>query len=92
MQHNPLGSPSTQVLSSPVLAPSDTPSTQVLSLLEAHFRCVYPVQGSILLEVILNCFQVAFNVPSGMCKVGKGGDCMRCDCKKPFQCYKGQCR
>ncbi|XGW02501.1 hypothetical protein V3C99_014494 [Haemonchus contortus] len=35
---------------------------------------------------------VAFNVPSGMCKVGKGGDCMRCDCKKPFQCYKGECR
>ncbi|KAK5971747.1 hypothetical protein GCK32_004940 [Trichostrongylus colubriformis] len=35
----------------------------------------------------------AFNVPpTGLCKVGKGGDCMRCDCSKPFTCYKGTCR
>ncbi|VDL70209.1 unnamed protein product [Nippostrongylus brasiliensis] len=35
----------------------------------------------------------AFNVPpTGLCKVGSGGDCIRCDCNKPLSCYKGTCR
>ncbi|KAK6009252.1 hypothetical protein OSTOST_25846, partial [Ostertagia ostertagi] len=35
----------------------------------------------------------SFNVPPvGVCKTGKGGNCMRCDCNKPLSCYKGTCR
>ncbi|VDM76589.1 unnamed protein product [Strongylus vulgaris] len=35
----------------------------------------------------------SFNVPpTGLCYVGVGGDCMRCDCNKPLKCYKGTCR
>ncbi|EFO93420.1 hypothetical protein CRE_23731 [Caenorhabditis remanei] len=35
----------------------------------------------------------SFNVPpTGLCYVPPGGDCYRCDCKKPATCYKGTCR
>ncbi|VDP11990.1 unnamed protein product [Heligmosomoides polygyrus] len=48
---------------------------------------------SLVIEEGKNKMANAFNVPpTGFCKVGSGGDCMRCDCNTPLSCYKGTCR
>ncbi|KHJ99463.1 hypothetical protein OESDEN_00542 [Oesophagostomum dentatum] len=30
--------------------------------------------------------------PTGICYVGTGENCLRCECKKPLKCYKAVCR
>ncbi|VDL70210.1 unnamed protein product [Nippostrongylus brasiliensis] len=69
----------------------------ILALLAACVCITMRIFGFVLVFFVVllnNVLPVeSFAVPkSKVCKVGNGGDCLQCECKKPLQCYKNKCR